>query len=126
MIPTKKRSYYITAFLGLLAGNLLIFLAFWLMYKYDKIQIDQFIYSMKTSQVGTNKALAGSAVVRVGVFGVGTTLLETLIYMLCAGHLKRIFRNSARYLKFCACKLCRFFTRHAMPAAMIVLVFGLF
>lgn len=62
--------------LALLAGNLLFFLTIWMASKYDKVTLDQFIYQMKSSAAGANRSIFNSAVVRVGVFGVVSTVLE--------------------------------------------------
>ena len=35
--------------LALLAGNLLFFLTIWMVNKYDKVTLDQFIYAAKSS-----------------------------------------------------------------------------
>lgn len=101
--------------LGLLAGNLLFFLTIWMASKYDKVTLDQFIYQMKSSAAGANSSLLNSAVLRVGVFGVGATILELLLYRSCAGKVRR-----ARATKF-----SRFIARRALALTVAVLIFSM-
>ena len=84
---------------SMLAGNLLFFLTIWMASKYDKVTLDQFIYQMKSSAAGANRSIFNSAVVRVGVFGVVSTVLELALYWLCRGEALRAwflrrFRNT--------------------------------
>ena len=76
----KVKRKHIAATLFLLLANLLVFLTIWLLSKYDQISLDQVIFQMKTSAAGANKNLMNSAYIRVGVFGVVSTLIQILAY----------------------------------------------
>ena len=108
----------------LLAGNLIFFLTIWLCGKYDRVSLDQFIYQMKASAVGTNRSLMGSAIVRVGVYGVALTLLEIFIFVLLSGKLSKmiraIFKKDDFYLKLTGHKITKFFIRHLLPLALAI------
>lgn len=112
------------AILGLLCGNLLFFLTIWMGSKYEKVSIDQFIYAMKASSSGANSSLLGSAFIRVGVFGVGLTVLEVLFYMLCSGSFQERFKQSKRYLAFQTSRLSKFIVKRALPLALAILIVG--
>jgi phosphoglycerol transferase len=101
--------------LALLAGNLLFFLTVWMASKYDKVTLDQFIYQMKSSAAGANRSLMGSAVVRVGVFGVVSTLVQLGLYRLCAMGERSGFR---------ATRFARFVSRRALALTMAILIFA--
>ena len=71
---------HIVAIIMLLLANLMVFLTIWLLSKYDQISLDQVIFQMKTSAAGANSNLMNSAYIRVGVFGVVSTLIQILAY----------------------------------------------
>lgn len=120
----RKTWKYIITVLFLLMGNLLFFLTVWMTRKYDKVSLDQFIYQMKASAVGTNRSLIGSAYVQVGVFGIGLTLIEVLVFHIFAGSfanlVKKIFKTNTFYVKVVSHWICRFFIRHVFPIALSV------
>lgn len=118
---THKRHNTI-ALIGLICGNLLFFLTIWLLNKYDRVSIDQFLYQLKTSSAGANRSLAGSAVVRVGLFGVLLSAAEVLFYMLCSGRFAKYLSKSRRYISFCRSRLSNFVTKRALPLAMAILL----
>ncbi len=114
----------------LLAGNLLIFLTIWLASKYDKVSLDQFIYQLKTSAAGANRALKNSAYVKVGVYGVALTLAEVFFYFLITGKIPWllkliVFFKDDLYRKIRRSRLSRFMIRHTLPLGMAVLIIGL-
>jgi len=113
-LPKCSRRGIMTALL-LLAGNLLFFLTIWMATKYDQVTLDQFIYAAKSSAAGANRSLMGSAVIRVGVFGVAATVLELLVYRRCVGHVR-----SSRPSRF-----ARFVARRAMALTLAGLVFSM-
>lgn len=110
--------------LALLAGNLLFFLTIWMASKYDKVTLDQFIYQMKSSAAGANRSIFNSAVVRVGVFGVVSTILELALYWLSTGNVLQILRRSRIYRRFRSTRFSRFIVRRAVALVMAVLVFS--
>lgn len=124
--PRLKRGVYrgILVALGLLAGNLLFFLTIWMASKYDEVTLDQFIYQLKSSAAGANRSLRNSAVVRVGVFGVGATLLELGLYWLCSGNVLQIIRRSRIYRRFRSTRFSRFIVRRAVALVMALLLFS--
>ena len=111
--------------LGLLAGNLLFFLTIWMASKYDQVTLDQFIYQLKSSAVGANSSITNSAVVRVGVFGVAATILELLLYRLCAGDVRQGLRQSRAYIRFRSSGFARFVSRRALALTLAVLIFSM-
>lgn len=117
---SKRLGRSMLAIVCLLAGNLLFFLTIWMASKYDKVTLDQFIYQMKSSAAGANRSIFNSAVVRVGVFGVVSTILELALYWLCRGEALR-----ARFIrKFRNTKFARFVSRRAVALVMAILVFS--
>ena len=117
---SKRLGRSMLAIVCLLAGNLLFFLTIWMASKYDKVTLDQFIYQMKSSAAGANRSIFNSAVVRVGVFGVVSTILELALYWLCRGEALR-----ARFIrKFRNTRFARFVSRRAVALVMAILVFS--
>ena len=121
----KEHWYNIGALAGLLAANLIFFLAIWLASKYDKVSLDQFIYQMKTSAAGANRSLAKSAVVRVGLYGVLLTAAEVLIFLVCSGYFKNLLHDNKLYIKLTTSRVSRFITRRALPIALTGLVIAI-
>ena len=119
-LPREGRCRSVLLALGLLAGNLLFFLTIWMASKYDNVTLDQFIYQMKSSAAGANRSIFNSAVVRVGVFGVGSTVLQLMLYCLCAGKL----RSVQSFPQFRSSKFARFVVRRALPLTLAVMVFS--
>lgn len=115
----------ILSVIGLLIGNLLVFLTIWLANKYDHVSLDQFIYQMKSPATGANRSLLNSAWIRVGLFGIILTAIEIILYLAMSGSFKKIFKDSVCYLKFCSNKFCCYITHRALPIAMSMLLFGL-
>ena len=76
----RVKRKHIVAIIMLLLANLMVFLTIWLLSKYDQISLDQVIFQMKTSAAGANSNLMNSAYIRVGVFGVVSTLIQILAY----------------------------------------------
>ena len=117
---SKRLGRSMLAIVCLLAGNLLFFLTIWMASKYDKVTLDQFIYQMKSSAAGANRSIFNSAVVRVGVFGVVSTILELALYWLCRGEALR-----ARFIrKFRNTRFARFVSRRAVALVAAILVFS--
>lgn len=106
----------------LLAGNLLLFLTIWLANKYDDVSLDQFIYQMKSSAAGANRSIFNSALIRVGGFGIAATVLEMILYQLCAGQVKDAWKRNRRYIRFRASGFSRFIVRRTVPLVLAVLV----
>ena len=124
---TKERSRCGSVLLALclLAGNLLFFLTIWMASKYDKVTLDQFIYQLKSSAAGANSDITQSAVVCVGVYGVGATILEMLFYRLCSGKVRRNLRQCRAYARFQDTKFARFISHRALALTMAVLFFSM-
>ena len=122
---TRGRWSAILLALVLLAGNLLFFLTIWMASKYDKVTLDQFIYQLKSSAAGANTDITQSAVVRVGVFGVGTTILEILLYSLCSGNVWKKLRQRSAYIRFRDTKFARFISHRALALTLAILIFSM-
>lgn len=126
MIKSKRRIYYhILVATILTAANLLYFLTVWLANKYDDVSLDQFIYQLKSSAAGANRSIANSAIVRVGVYGLGLTLVEYFVYLVCSGLFQEKFQNYKLYIKFRSTAICRFVAKRALPVVLVVLVFSM-
>ncbi len=108
----KRRS--VLSIVLLLLGNIVFFLTLWLLQKYDKIALDQCLFQIKTSSSGVNFDLAGGAVLQVGGFSIGSTVLEVLIYRLLSGKFKDKLRNNRRYISYCTTKVCDFFKKKSL------------
>lgn len=117
----KKKTHLIRGVI-LTGANLLFFLTIWLANKYDRVSLDQFIYQLKSSAAGANKSLAGSVVIQVGVFGLLSTVLEILLYMICTGHFQQRLDKYRAYLRFRSTPICRFIARRATPLVLVVLL----
>ncbi len=115
MSQRSKKYRDLLVALGLLAGNLIFFLTIWMASKYDKVTLDQFVYQMKSSAAGANRSLANSALVRVGGFGVGASILEYLHYLCCFRR-----KKPSRYSRFIARRAV------ALVLALVVCAAGLF
>ncbi len=109
----------------LLGGNLLFFLTIWLLSKYDNIDLDQVLFQMKSPASGAHKNLLTSAFLRVVVFGIVATGLETLLYLLLSGRMKKRLAQSKRYLTYCASKICGFFRKYIISLSAIILTVSL-
>ena len=117
---TLARSLWIC--LGLVGGNLLFFLTVWLANKYDDVSLDQFIYQMKSSSAGANRSIAGSAVVRVGLFGLGTAAIEILACLVSTGYFREKLKKHPLYTRFRQTRLSGLLARRAVSLTMAVLL----
>lgn len=125
MAKKKFSKRLLLADLLLLGGNLLFFCTIWLLSKYDNIDLDQVLFQMKSPASGAHKDLLSSAFLRVGVFGVVLTGLEIFLYYLLAGRLQTLFKNSRRYLRYCATRICSVFKKIALPFSATMLLFSM-
>ena len=122
-METKKKRFgkpfwtLVVAYLG----NFIFFATLWLSTKYDQVLLDQFIYQLKSSTVGSNTTLVGSAVFQIGFWPILVTSFEVFLYKLFTGKLRRVgpklFRSAERYAKVVAHKASKFIIRHLMPLA---------
>lgn len=124
VLANKKKvdKKLVTAIVLVSLGNLLFFFTIWLLSKYDHIYIDQIIFQLKAPAVGANRTLAGSAVVRVGVFAIVLTGIEIFLYRLFGGYIKKWRENWHRYAKYCTGKACDFFRKTALPVGLSTLL----
>ena len=121
-IPDKRaEKVRIWSGILLLAANVLFFLTIWLSNTYDDICIDQFLYHLKSSTVGSDSSLTGSAVLVIGVCSYLVTVGEIWLYVLLSGGLKKLSAHKA-YVKYCAGKCCSFFKRRMLPLALALLL----
>lgn len=123
MAAEKKSKRKLTAAaIFLLLGNILFFLTLWLLQKYDRIYFDQLLYQLKAPSPGVESDLASSAVVQVGVYGIALTAAEILCYPFLSGGLRKKIPQNQQYRSYCRTKVCRFFTKRALPLALSVFV----
>ena len=109
----------------LLVGNALFFLTIWLLNQYDRINIEQFLFAIKSSTVGTSGKVAGNAVWQIGGLTVLLSGVEALIYLIVSGKFKPFIKISRRYVKYTCSKICRFMKETALPFALAMFVFAL-
>lgn len=121
----KTRIQHIIAAVSWFVSCLLVALAIWLDKEYDNVSIDQFIYQLKTPMTGADQTLAFIAVLKVGAMFLAAGFVGVLLYNLCAGRFSKLFKESARYIRFCSSKVCRFFVKHVFPIALASIVFAL-
>ena len=108
--------------LGLVGGNLLFFLTIWLANKYDDVSLDQFVYQLKSSSAGANRSITGSAILRVGVFGLGAAALEILACFICSGYFRETLKKHPLYEKFRRTRISGLLARRAVSLSMAVLL----
>ncbi len=122
-LQTHNRRAFIAAALMLLLGNVLLFLTLFMLQQYDKVCIDQFLFQFKSTTVGVHRALAGSAVVRVGLFSIAATMGEIGLYLILSGRMEKM-RRSRRYATYLRSKLCSFFRRKPILLSIAALLLG--
>ncbi len=121
--PEHRARRNITAVTLLLLGNVVLFLTRFLLYKYDNVCLDQFLFQMKTTTVGVHRALAGSVVVRVGMFSIAATFAEIALYAILSGRAGKYIRERW-YADYCISRPCAFFRAKPVQLAMIGLIIG--
>ncbi len=124
---TETRKKYIRFGAGVfltLLGNIIFFLAVWLLQKYDKVCFDQILYQISTSTVGTPKNLSFSAVLRVGGFSVLATAVECFLYLFLSGRLGRLFGRFSAYVSYSSRRICSFFQRRVLSLSLAILIGG--
>ena len=116
MTAEKKKSNRrrIASITLLFLGNVVFFLTLWLLQQYDKIAIDQCLFQIKASSSGVNAGIAGGAVLKVGGFSIGFTVLEVILYRLLAGDEKGFLKENRAYIKYCATRVCSFFKNKSL------------
>ncbi len=118
-----SRKAVITAAVILLLGNVVLFLTRFLLYKYDHVSLDQFLFQMKSTTVGVHRALAGSVAVQIGLFSIAATLAEIGLYLVLSGRVERI-PKLRQYADYRRSRLCRFFRREPVMLSVIALIMG--
>ncbi len=120
---TKKQKAKIAAAATLLfLSNMLIFLMFWIMDKYDKVEFDQIFYQLITPMEGTSSTIVWSAILRVVGLGSLAFGIELLLYFLLSGKFRDKLSRLAWYVKYSASKTAAFFKKHFMPLSALMLV----
>ncbi len=128
MVTEKKKAKkkLIAAGILLFLANLLFFLTIWLANSYDKINIDQVLYQLKSSAAGLEHGLTFNAVFIVGGSTIVLVGLEVFLYMLLSGRLREKLTKRQRYQKYCGGKTCDYFHRHALSLSVVLLVVSIF
>ncbi len=125
----KKKSIdrrSIASVIILFLGNIVFFFTLWLLQQYDKIALDQCLFQIKASSSGVNVGIAGGAVLKVGGFSIGLTVLEVMLYRLLSGKGKVLIGDNGTYIKYCATKVCAFFNKKSLHFAVASFVVCLF
>ena len=108
-----------TAILLLLFANVLLLLAVWLERTYDQVSFEQLLFQVKSTSVGVNADLLHNAVLHVGLFSVGVTVLEGWIYHLLTD------KEGKRSLSFFKPRLTSLIKRHILTIVSVVLAASL-
>ena len=117
----NQRRRGILALSLMLTANLLFFLTLWLSQKYEIVYLDQFLYQLKTSSSGVHRALVGSAIIRVGLFFVVSSLAQLQLYRTLSGRSENLAAHSPGYLRYCASRVCAFFRRSYLSLSCLLL-----
>lgn len=118
----KRNKKNIAALIILLAGNALFLLTIWLASKYDRVTLDQFVYQMKSSAIGTIPSLTGSVIFTVGVLGVLITAVEAVLFMFLTGKIGKRFHENKIYKKLSGNCINRFVIKRVLPLTLAVLI----
>lgn len=105
-----------------MAGNLLLFITIWLLQKYDRIQMDQVLFQIKSPASGANTDLLNSFVFRGVFLGAVAGTAEIFLYRFLAGYYKKHAQKSAKYREYTKGKFCRFVRKSAMPLTLCLLI----
>ncbi len=116
----KNRRKHIFAGIFLYSANLILFLTIWLANSYDKINIDQILYQLKSSAAGVNRGLTWNAVLIVGGATILLGTLELGIYFLLSGRFREKLSDKKKYLQYCDGKTCSYFRRHALGLSVML------
>ena len=111
IIKDKKKREAVAACVIVLLANLLLFLTIWLLDRYDRVSLEQLLYQMQTSVSGTNKSLASSAVLRIGLLGFLLTAFDVALYLLLSGRVEEKLKSWKLYHAYCNSRVCRFFSK---------------
>ena len=117
----RVKRKHIAAMILLLLANLVVFLTIWLLSKYDQISLDQVIFQMKTSAAGANSNLMNSAYIRVGVFGVVSTLIQILAYRRLKVEVDRWSREK-NYFKLRYARIAKYIRDHTFKISLWCLI----
>lgn len=107
----------------LFLANLVFCLTIWMGYTYDQVELDQILFSFKSTTTGMHRALTASVILYVGVFPVVLTALEVWLYQVLLG------RRKPKYLRLhplpCLHGFVLFVHRHVLPLASAILLIAL-
>ena len=115
--PIRKRE--IAAWLLLYGANILLFTTIYFLDRYDKVALDQILFSLKSPGDGTASGMFRSAFFRVGVLGTAATLLQLLVCCITCGRFS--FCRVAWYLRYCSGNACRRVKNLLLPITSILL-----
>ena len=118
---SREIKMLIVALVILITGNLILFLLFWLLGKYDNVYLDQILFQIKTPASGANKGLLSDAFIRIGGFAAILTLIEIFLYRLLSGGMKRLQKNE-KYKIYSFSKTAAFFKKTAIPLALVTII----
>lgn len=115
----KKR---LIARIVLLVANVLFCLTVWLLNKYDRISLDQFLYQLKSPASGVDDGLMMNGIFHIGVLGILLTVGEMIAYLLLSGGFREKLKNRRGYRLYCATRICSFFREKALPLSLSILL----
>ena len=121
----KKRAKTVFTLILLVLANVIVFGYIWLVDKYDKVQLDQILYQLKSSTKGTNPGFVLQSFLLIFSEVVIATLIEIGIYLILSGKAKKLLEKSAFYIKYSASKVCAFFKKRALSLTAIQLIFAM-
>ena len=124
IIKDKKKREAVAACVIVLLANLLLFLTIWLLDRYDRVSLEQLLYQLQTSVSGTNKSLASSAVLRIGLLGFLLTAFDVALYLLLSGRVEEKLKSWKLYHAYCNSRVCRFFSKRKLSLSLAMLLFA--
>ena len=116
--PTQSKKYIariVVACALVLVASLLFFFLLWLIDRYDDVQFDQILYSLKAPVSGTSSGIVVDAIVRIFLVGIVVAAAEILLYLFIAGRLERWLGKFKGYLIYSASRMAMFFKKTFFP-----------
>ncbi len=124
--PTKARIVrLVVSFILVLVANIAFFGLFFLKGRYDHVYLDQLLYQLKASIVGTSSNISGSAVIDIGLYTVILMAVDVFIWLLLSGNLAFIGRKIKYYAKFSQTVFAQFVKKYVLGISAVTLVLSL-
>ncbi len=117
----KGHKKELATYLLMLLATFFVFLALWLVQKYDNIRLDQILFQIRTPASGATSNLKWSASVRVGLFTAIGFLIEVLLYRLLTGKTYFYLPKKEWYCQYRQKAVCKKMHRILLSIACAVL-----